>query len=131
MAKKTTAVEEPVTPALPDGVGDFPTQLIEPVDPATLEPKPVAPPPETTKMVDVVYMPGPEGPDETSVAGVPFRAYEPVQVSVARPEVTKLHDNPWFGPKVDTDRQKAWKDYREKQAAARKAQEDADALLKT
>lgn len=99
------------------------------VDPTTLEPKPVAPPPESNRMVDVVYMPGPEGPDDTSVAGVAFHAYEPVSVNVERMDLVKLHQNPWFGPKVDADRQGVWQHHREKQAAARKAKEEADQLL--
>lgn len=94
------------------------------------QPRPVAPAPETTKTVDVVYMPGVEDRDDTEVAGIKFHAYEPVAVHAGRQDVIqKLHGNPWFGPKVDKDRQKAWSDYREAQAAARKAKEDADELL--
>lgn len=123
MAKKPKKEAEPV--AAPDAHEN----VAAAVDPATLEPKPVAPPPETSKTVDVVYMPGPEGPDETAVAGVAFRAYEPVAVHAHRHDITKLHNNPWFGAKVDTERHAAWKDYREKQAAARRAREELDSLL--
>lgn len=119
MAKK--AKEAVAAPVADEVVGG--------IDPTMLEPKPVAPVEETSKTVDVVYMPGPEGPDDTVVASIPFRAYEPVAVNAARGDIIqRLHANPWFGPKVDADRQKAWSDYRAAQKSARDAVDAANAL---
>lgn len=126
--KRKKKIDEPN----PNRPTDMPVSIAQEYEPeqAPPEPKPVAPEPETSKTEDVVYMPGPEGPDDTEVAGIKFHAYEPVGVHVSRQNIIqKLHANPWFGPKVDKARQQAWSDYRAAQAAARKAKEDAEELL--
>lgn len=72
-------------------------------------------------MARIVYMPDPDSPDETEVAGVKFTAYEPTDIDDSRLAlITRLLGNPWFAQPGDVSaaRQAAWKAVRDAQAMA-------------
>jgi hypothetical protein len=90
------------------------------------QPQPQAP------TLSLTYQPHHHDADETTVHGVTFKAYEPVELpDDKRWLVTKLRGNPWFTDgEVDAARHDEWKAIREAQAQAAALREEADRLVK-
>jgi len=81
------------------------------------------------KSVTLTYMPLPGDPEQTTVAGVKFNAYEPVTLTRGQVWLAdKLAANSWFssGP-IDEKRKAAWKAAQEARAKADALRNQADA----
>jgi hypothetical protein len=84
----------------------------------------------TPKVPTLVYMPLPHDSDETSVAGLTFKAFEPIELPEGKRWLAQhLANNPWFGAQIDPDRHDRWCRYREAIADAEKAKLDAEAAV--
>lgn len=87
--------------------------------------------------VSFVYQPHPNDNDVTSVYGVEFKAYEPVQLDPTNERhavvMPKLAANPWFAKdgEQDEERHAAWKRVREVKAQADKLKSEHDELVKS
>lgn len=73
-------------------------------------------------MAKITYMPTPQDPDDTVVAGIAFSAYQPVDVDDSRADIiAKLKSNAWFTDgDPDPLRKQQW-------SAARAAQQQVQA----
>lgn len=80
-------------------------------------------------MVQIVYMPLPHDFDETEIAGVKFKAFEPTEVRDSRTVlIARLLGNPWFAKPEDVpaERKAKWKAVRDAQAMAAQHRAFAD-----
>ena len=81
-------------------------------------------------MTNITYMPTEHDNDETDVAGIHFKPYEPVDVPNHREElVEKLKNNAWFTDgEPDPERKKCWELVRHAQKQAKAHRELANKI---
>ena len=81
-------------------------------------------------MAKLTYMPVPGDHHHTTVDGITFQAYEPVDVSDDKPElIGKLKKNPWFTDgDVDAERKAFWDRHSKAKASAQSHRAEADKL---
>lgn len=82
-------------------------------------------------MANFIYQPLPEDADHTTVDGISFKAYEPVEIDGAgKPDLmAKLRRNPWFAEGThDEERHVKWKRVRDAQAKAAEHRAKADEI---
>lgn len=84
-------------------------------------------------MAKLTYQPLPHDTDETTVAGITFKAFEPVELNddLQKELIAKLGENPWFTTgEVDQDRYDQWKALRNARAVAAQHHDHAEAIEK-
>lgn len=84
-------------------------------------------------MAKITYQPTSDDLDVTTVDGMTFQAYKPVDVDdkTKADLIQKLRRNPWFTDgEPDPDRQKAWRAVRDAQGAAKYHREKANEIEK-
>lgn len=107
-----------------------PTNLVPPV---RLVDPPAQPVEDEPKITHLMYMPHPADGDETTVAGVIFKAYEALELPKGKEWLgSHLANNPWFSANgdADTDRKGRWQKARDARKAADKAKAEAEAVEK-